>query len=189
MHWPLTRKSNFFLSVFDQIDTIFNNQLTIYYSTNSIVFLNFWPNNNFKKLLSTKFLQDCSHFTFLISRALKFFFDKMTTMSKLKYVSITETQTKIYILCSGWVFGECLSGTSLKYLKFGNFDQQKGAIFFPASGVIFDAWPTIYFRIQPGFWSRNYLLGCPNIFIFMYLNFLLNEILCYDAPGLIHNST
>ena len=49
----------------------------------------------------------------------------MTTMSKLKYVSITETQTKIYILCSGWVFGEYLSGTSLKYLKFGNFDQQK----------------------------------------------------------------
>ena len=45
---------------------------------------------------------------------------------------------------------------------------------------------TIYFRIQPGFWSKNSLLGCPNIFIFIYLDFLLSKILCYDAPELLH---
>ena len=31
---------------------------------------------------------------------------------------------------------------------------------------------------------KNYLLGCPNIFIFMYLYFLCSKILCYEAPKL-----
>ena len=47
---------------------------------------------------------------------------------------------------------------------------------------------TIYFRIQPGFSSKNSLLGCPNILIFIYFDFLLSKILCYDSPELLHNS-
>ena len=60
---------------------------------------------------------------------------------------------------------------------------EKGA-FFPRLWGYF--WRlTIYFRIQPGFWSKNSLLGCPNIFILMYLNFLWSKIFCLNGPKLV----
>ena len=64
---------------------------------------------------------------------------------------------------------------------------EKGAFFLRLWGYFWRL--TIYFRIQPGFWIENSLLGCPNIFIFIYLDFLLSKILCYDVPELLHNST
>ena len=65
--------------------------------------------------------------------------------------------------------------------------QQKRSLFLPRLWGYF--WRlTIYFRIQPGFSSKNSLLGCPNILIFIYFDFLLSKILCYDSPELLHNS-
>ena len=61
-------------------------------------------------------------------------------------------------------------------IDFKTQDTKKGAFFPPASGVIFDAWP---------YTSE---LGCPNILIFIYFDFLLSKILCYDSPELLHNS-
>ena len=66
-----------------------------------------------------------------------------------------------------------------------NLQNQKRDLFFSASGVIFAARP--YFsKLSLAFELKKYLLGCQNIFILLY--FLCSEILCYDAPKLLHKT-
>ena len=81
--------------------------------------------------------------------------------------------------------------TGHKQTNDGQTVFEKGAYFFPASGVIFRAWPHIHTsKFCLSFYVKKYLLGAQTFsFLCTYLYFLCNKILCYDARKLLHNST